>query len=701
MRCGGSRRPWLFFSFLVASACAARLDVEPGRTRHPDGDSEPDPITRQLLEIREEEAALRRTSDFGRLAFDAEAFGAEPHRVVGLQDGRALGLSRGSARVVLFDRAVLPSASAPGPRLGTGLAASAGTAFAAGELDRRIFRYRVSERLEPLDGFELEPAEYGLDALAAGAPDVLYATAKNDARLFVIQGASGTSPRYSAAGVIGRGPHRLIAAPGHLVVLARLEHSLAVWELDVAGLPTGRAWRQLHDGPFWGAGVASQQDGMLIFATGVEDSPLDRRGGSFGFIDSFLYVYGFTPERGLRLRSAIDTSEYGVVTPRAIDVQSIGDGVAATVFGYGSARALVVESGVDRSEPHVVAVPGLPGTADVARIGSATLAANSLLDAWVVERPGRAPTVLSEPSDDERSCLERVGEALAFTTLIAPRNRSEAELSRFTCETCHFEGGLDGRVHHTGRGAVKVTTRPLRGLFNDAPYFSRALDRDLTEMVHNEFRVAGSGSGTDPWFALDVTEHPWLRELGCSERALSPAQLRRALVLHFTRASHLPNARALPPRAWAPLELAGARVFLERCERCHEARLATHDPASRVPFGGWHDFVFSEASPIVWASERYALTGIEPRVHPLGARVPSLRRIAYEFPYFTNGSAQSLEAVLAGARFDDACFYHHVGDVGAKPGETPGARDACRPRGRLRALAQVERRALGAFLSLL
>ena len=50
---------------------------------------------------------------------------------------------------------------------------------------------------------------------------------------------------------------------------------------------------------------------------------------------------------------------------------------------------------------------------------------------------------------------------------------------------------------------------------------------------------------------------------------------------------------------------------------------------------------------ILWASDERTKTGIEPYVHDEGARVPSLRRLWVKRPYFTNGSAPDLAAVLA------------------------------------------------------
>src|SRR5262252_5814086 len=130
--------------------------------------------------------------------------------------------------------------------------------------------------------------------------------------------------------------------------------------------------------------------------------------------------------------------------------------------------------------------------------GDSLVFADPLLDAWF-----QTPVPVPVPdSPSPRTAASRVGEALFFTNLMAPWNSTEGPLSRFTCETCHFEGYVDGRTHHTGRGDVHATTKPLLGLFNNRPYFSRALDPDLATVAHNEFRVAGALSDHDPWFSL-------------------------------------------------------------------------------------------------------------------------------------------------------------------------------------------------------
>jgi cytochrome c peroxidase len=328
--------------------------------------------------------------------------------------------------------------------------------------------------------------------------------------------------------------------------------------------------------------------------------------------------------------------------------------------------------------------------------------ADPLLDAWIEKAPGQ-PAVLiparaaagrHEPVGQDafgarqasaQEPMVRLGEALFFTTAMAPWNSAEGPLSRFTCETCHYEGYVDGRIHHTGRGDVHAVTKPLLGLFNNRPHFSRALDDDLATVSFNEFRVANARSAHDPWFALSIEQFPWLGALGLGDAELSPELLRRGLMSFLMSFSHRPNPMALGRVQFSDGERRGAALFRDGCESCHQARLVSDVPQSRVPFEEWERFVFSRPGPIVWAKAEYEKTGIMPYVHERGARVPSLRRLFKKRPYFTNGSAKTLEAVLEEARFDADHFWHAEPQDGAA-----GAR-----------LAADERKALLEFLDLL
>ena len=166
-------------------------------------------------------------------------------------------------------------------------------------------------------------------------------------------------------------------------------------------------------------------------------------------------------------------------------------------------------------------------------------------------RPGAKPTIVPVATAAPRDPALRLGEALIFTTLMAPWSRSDGPLSRFTCETCHFEGYGDGRTHHTGRGDVHAVTKPLLGLFNNRPHFSRALDPDLVSVAFNEFRVANARSGHDPWFGLRVRDAPWLSALGVGDDLLSPQRLRESFMRFLMAFNHRPNPAALGRSAFS------------------------------------------------------------------------------------------------------------------------------------------------------
>jgi len=306
------------------------------------------------------------------------------------------------------------------------------------------------------------------------------------------------------------------------------------------------------------------------------------------------------------------------------------------------------------------------------------LAADPLLDRWArLDAEGGWALVPIE-ADDPRTEAERVGEALLFTTLMAPRASAQGRGSRFTCETCHFEGTVDGRVHFTGRGEVYASTKTLRGLVGNQPHFSRALDRTTTGMIHNEFRVANANTPQDPWFALDVADVPWLGVLTAQEH-YEPEALRGAVLEFLAAFTPERNPATSGRTAFSALEREGAARFEAACEGCHQARTIADDATTRLAPGAWEAAIFGDGR-VLWGSDDRYRTGVEPYVHDDGPRVPSLRRLWVKRPYLTQGTAADLDAVLGAVRLgtDEV----HAGGSG-----TP--------------LSSEDRHALAAFLDLL
>ncbi|MET0592302.1 MAG: hypothetical protein ABW133_06365 [Polyangiaceae bacterium] len=712
--------------------------------------------------LRAFDAERRNVADFGHLPTWDRVSGPDPYAVVRISASRLAGILRGDDAIVVLDEAMHELARAAAPASPVAITkGDDGALFVAGEfasaLDRFVWR---DEKLEPAGRWDLGEIR-AVRGLAAGAGDWIYVAEEAESRLLALRleprvavahrfaatsaaaahaaATSTVTPHSAAPHSAGfpspapgrivesreiaacRGPVRLLRVADRLIANCLLDHRLLVHRLDASGAPRVEPPVVMqHDGPIWGFDARATSTGLLIAAGGVEDHPLDRTIGAFGYIDSFLDLYRIDAVGAVVHREAsINLSERGVVTPKAIALQT--EPLAVTVAGYGSDRLLTLSFPAGTGAPPAIdARPFLPGANAVEALEGGLVFANPLLDAWVVARPGAAPVVVSAPGIVSASSPgppiaasraahldagtavaanePKLGEALFFTTLMAPFNTSDGALSRFTCETCHFEGYVDGRTHHTGRDDVHAVTKPLLGLFNNRPHFSRALDPDLTAVAFNEFRVAGAKSGHDPWFSISSREAPWLEQIGYNGANLSPETLRRALMAFLIAFQHRPNPAVIGRTHFTDEERRGAELFRDRCETCHEARLASDQPATRVAFERWESLVMAREGPLVWGKDVYAQTGIVPYVHEKGARIPSLRRLYKKHPYFTNGSADSLDDVLARARFLPSGFAH---DVPSPAAESSNAREPDKNAVAENQLDDLSRRALLGFLKLL
>ncbi|RMH38468.1 MAG: hypothetical protein D6689_19510 [Deltaproteobacteria bacterium] len=605
-----------------------------------------DPI--EALRAWEDDA--RAHTDFASLPPSSATLGPDPYAIVRFAPDRFAIALRGADALAVVDAAGRPLQRLPAPPSPTALAAAGDTVYAVGELTGALHRYEVAGgRLRPAGTVDLGDVR-GARALAV-AGDRLLVAEEVDGRVLSLAPDGGERRELFRC----HGPMRLVAAGRAVWVDCLLDHALVA--VPLAGGPP-RA-RIVHDGPLWSVDAVPRADGWLVAAGGVEDHPLERKNGSFGYIDSFLYLYA-VDRAGARRLAAVNLSEVDAVTPKWVSLASDGRGARVWTAGYAGERWVELTWTDLAAPPAVRTGPLPPGTSAAAPVAPGRfVAANPLLDAWVAFGDGAAPRIVpATDAPDPRDPEVRVGEALLFTKLMAPWNPTDGRASRFTCETCHYEGYADGRVHYTGRADIHASTKPLLGLFNNRPYFSRALDKTMARMVHAEFRVANKTSPRGPWFSLDRDAHPWLRTFGDVPAKLSPVFLRRSFMHFLMVFSHRPNPLAAGRTAFSPVERAGAAVFRDRCAGCHAPRLIAEDPASAVPFERWEALVLSPSGPIVWATADYHKTGVTPYPHPNGTRVFSLRRLYKRWPYFTNGSAKSLDDVLARAAWRGDTFYH-------------------------------------------
>lgn len=638
-------------------------------------------VAAAVAELVEDTARLRASLDFAALPPWSARSGSDPWAL--LADGsRTLGLLRRGRVVVLDERG--------------GVAAQASTVVGATAMvrtgDELVIASETTGELDVLDANTLAPRRRlelpgvaSIRSIAWGVDERrLYLADPHRHRVLAVAWplATGAVPEPEPIDACD-GALSVARVGPWLVYGCLLDHRVVARRVGEDGR-LGPSATIEHDGPIWSFDAVVREDGTLaLLLGGVEDRPLDRSDGAFGYIDSYAFVYDVEPNAApvARRRHELNVSEHGVVTPKRVRWSGAAS-TEATMTSYGSDVALTIAwpregAGAPRIEVHRVA----PGITDLVGTLEQGILASPLLDAWIVERPGEEPQVVPVPDPtDDRTPSERLGEALAFTTLIAPQATSADRRSRFTCETCHFEGTTDGRTHWTGRHDVHATTKTLRGLLNNRPHFSRALDRTTAAMVHAEFRVANRGTAQDPWFSLGREDAWWLDALGAPPDPLDPVTLRRALVAFLAALTPESNPSVRGLVAFTPAQAEGARLFSQHCEGCHRARLVADDPGSAVPEERWSALVLHPSGGIVWGSEARHRTGVVPYVHPEGARVPSLRRLHVKRPLFTNGSAATPEAVLDAVRLD----------VPEVHGGGPG-----------RPLDAAEKQALAAFLELL
>ncbi len=633
-----------------------------------------------IADLRPYEEEMRRALDFTKPPSAETGLGADPWALRRVPGGW-VGILRGRSAVVLLDDDLRELARLPAPRSPTGLAvAKNGEVLVVGELSPSVARFAAQGRTLAAVGETRVPAVAGLRDVAISPAGAVWVADERGARVLRITTSTAVATVLSNI-VVGHGPVQLIATAKHVVASAVTEHTITVVPTDASGAPTTHEpVRIRNDGPFWGFDARETEGGLIVVAGGVEDHPLDRKRGFFGWIDSYVFAYRVHDTHVSRI-AAIDVSDSAVITPKALAIERAeGEHLDLLVTGYGSPTGLRLAldgSTVSKREPLTL----VPGIRAVERVDTRLAMADPLLDAWVLS-DARGLHVVPIHDAPPRSVASRLGEVLFFTSLMAPGNASTGALSRFTCETCHFEGYVDGRTHHTGREEIHATTKPLVGLVGNRPYFTRALDPDLSSVAHAEFRVAGAGNPVDPFFSIEPRDHAWLEHLDVREQ-ISPLELRRALMRFLVELSHRPNPATVGRSSLSPLERDGATLFRDRCEGCHAARLSADAPSSRVPFERWESLVMAEAAPIVWGSAGYQRTGVLPYVHEDGARTPSLRRLYKKYPYLTNGSAHSIDDVLERMRFTKARTFHANGPEGSER------------------LDDASKRALAAFLEVL
>ena len=192
---------------------------------------------------------------------------------------------------------------------------------------------------------------------------------------------------------------------------------------------------------------------------------------------------------------------------------------------------------------------------------------------------------------------------------------------------------MDGRVHFTGRGGIHHATKPLPGLTNNLPLFSRAGDETLASMVMLEFRVANQGRQDS--FSVRKRDHGWMASLEQWPEIITPLTLREGLLRFFVDFVHKPNPWRIRQKSLGESARRGLAVFRDRCSDCHQP-LESASADTGVEFEQWEQWLTGDHRDLIWGAPFLARTGLKPYAAAAGVRVPSLRRVWTKYPLFTS-----------------------------------------------------------------
>lgn len=423
--------------------------------------------------------------------------------------------------------------------------------------------------------------------------------------------------------------------------------------LDIAVAAPGRE----------GAGRAA----LLLFTH--EDRPLSRAHGPVEGLDSGVLRLESTPSpagpfadpgRGRRAFTNLGERarrEDAVIEPGSAAIAT--DGTVA-VAGGGTDNVLLASS-TDLAAGATVTVGANP-TAVAALSGGGFVTADRLSDTLTFIVGGRARATLSVGLPERRSAADR-GELLFYSRALVPNNVADGPLSLYTCAACHDDGHVDGRRHPAKRNRFFSMTKTCRGIGTTPPYLSIGEPATIEAFAANIVATHAQGAERDP---AHFDQYPVALRLRTGGRwgqvVLSPAEVRASLAAYMAVIPPEPSPYVDRgrPRLPAPARR-GLALFRDGCAGCHQLVGSTALGNGVSPAEVERRL---RAGQVALTSPRRYDVGT-PALGEGGNNPPSLRGVWEAAPYFSDGSARSLEEVLR--RTDPDAAAVHAPENAARP----------------------------------
>ena len=464
--------------------------------------------------------------------------------------------------------------------------------------------------------------------------------------------------------------------PGHpaamLVVSNFIDHTVTIHPLDGAGHLRAPIQTIRTEAPVLDLAVtAGELPALWLFTH--EDQVVSRARGPVEGLDSgFIRLAAggtdagqpplIDPGQGHRPFVNLGERATPVIEP---DATALGRGGMLAIAGAGSDNLLVAAAGPPGLQDAVVVPVGANPSAVAWLPDDRFVTADRLSDTLTFvssHAPTRVEATLVVGTPARPSLAER-GELLFYSRALVPHNVATGPLSLYTCAACHDDGHIDGRLHPAKQNRFFSTTLTCRGLATTAPFLRLGNQATIEVFAANIVSTHAQGAERDPAHFADypVTFKVW-DEKGAADVTLSPAELRAALARYMERIPPEPSPFvAVGARALSAEARRGLALFRDRCAGCHQL-------VGSSALGDHVDGAALEARLLagqvaLTSPGRYAVG--TPILGEGGNNPPSLRGAWDAAPYFSDGSARTLEQALR--RTDPGATAVHAPANAARP----------------------------------
>jgi mono/diheme cytochrome c family protein len=456
-----------------------------------------------------------------------------------------------------------------------------------------------------------------------------------------------------------------------LVVSNFIDHTVTIHPIGEDGRVAAAVQTIRTEAPVLDIAVFGGEPVLLLFTH--EDRPVSRARGPVEGLDSG--VIRLVARGGLPGGRLVDDPgpghrpfvNLGDRADPVIELDGWALGGALAVVGAGSDNLFLGNGlvyGTDVSAAVVVPVGANP-TAVAALPDDRFVTADRLSDTLTFVSLDGAPgveatLVVGTPT---RPLPAERGELLFYSRALVPHNVATGPLSLYTCAACHDDGHIDGRRHPAKQNRFFSTTLTCRGLATTAPFLRLGNQATIDVFADNIVSTHAQGAERDPAHFADypVTFKAW-GEAGAADVTLSPLELRAALARYMERIPPEPSPFvATGARALSAEGRRGLAIFRDRCAGCHQlvgsSALGDHIDGAAL------EGRLLAGQVALTSPGRYAVG--TPILGEGGNNPPSLRGVWDAAPYFSDGSASTLEEALR--RSDPGATAVHAPANAARP----------------------------------